>query len=459
MKCSAQRREVEARSIIMSWPHYYRNVDRLLIWSLPLWTAARVLLGFTPPSFVAICAPLGVMVAHRIATWRRPDYWQLTAPRLGLCLSAAGWGVCGAVFGAISVAIDAAFRLPSLKPVPGPWCVGVVDYEVRCNKRGEGRRIIGRMLYPTSAHQDCAGYIAMQDRHKLTRAFIQNAAPRELRPYLPRWILGHWAAIGIRAKYGATPALPSAADTPSGDGKLPVIVFSHGLTATRETSSSMALSLAAAGALVLLVEHTDRSSSLARFVEADPSTGAPSALPYDASVMDLGYEPATEAYKEARRAQTLIRATNVEDTLEFLEAIEEGSVLSGGARGTHVRMDGLADAQVETLLSTLRGRLAIDRLVLGGHSFGGATALTVCADRVAAQHGAGAVAAQHGADVAGARDECSSDRIRPARIGACFALDPAVDWMPRRVWTATGYDGVFNDTRCASGGREAATCL
>jgi platelet-activating factor acetylhydrolase len=221
----------------------------------------------------------------------------------------------------------------------------------------------------------------------------------------------------------------------------------------------MALSLAAAGALVLLVEHTDRSSSLARFVEADPSTGAPSALPYDASVMDLGYEPATEAYKEARRAQTLIRATNVEDTLGFLEAIEEGSVQSGGARGTHVRMDGLADAQVETLLSTLRGRLAIDRLVLGGHSFGGATALTVCADRVAAQHGAGAVAAQHGADVAGARDERSSDRIRSAQIGACFALDPAVDWMPRRVWTATGYDGVFNDTRCASGGREAATCL
>ena len=73
------------------------------------------MLGFTPPSFVAMCAPLGVLVAHRIATWRRPDFWQLTAPRLGLCLSAAGWGVCGAVFGAISVAIDAAFRLPSLK--------------------------------------------------------------------------------------------------------------------------------------------------------------------------------------------------------------------------------------------------------------------------------------------------------------------------------------------------------
>jgi hypothetical protein len=59
-------------------------------------------------------------------------------------------------------------------------------------------------------------------------------------------------------------------------------VFSHGLTATRETSSSLALSLAAAGAVVVCVEHSDGSSSLARFKDADD--GTPVTLHYDNEV-------------------------------------------------------------------------------------------------------------------------------------------------------------------------------
>ena len=55
-------------------------------------------------------------------------------------------------------------------------------------------------------------------------------------------------------------------DSPARLAALPVVVFSHGLTASRETSQSLALSLAANGALVVLIEHTDRSGALARLL-------------------------------------------------------------------------------------------------------------------------------------------------------------------------------------------------
>ena len=72
-------------------------------------------------------------------------------------------------------------------------------------------------------------------------------------------------------------------------------------------------------------------------------------------------------------------------------------------------------------LGALRGRLALDRVAIGGHSFGGAAALTTAAKHLR---------------------EPAQDAVR---LGACFALDPAVDWVPRVCWEAIGYDGHDND--------------
>ena len=86
-------------------------------------------------------------------------------------------------------------------------------------------------------------------------------------------------------------------------------------------------------------------------------------------------------------------------------------------------------------LSAAGGRLALNgRLCVGGHSFGGCTALALAADALL----------EPGAE--------------PLQLGACFTLDPAVDWVPRRLWGAVGFDGVVNDANRSEGALSLARC-
>ena len=252
----------------------------------------------------------------------------------------------GLSLGLFGIAVGALFPLPSITGLPGRFGVGFVDYEFadKCNgtlpaedaneamEATEGtegadsrrelyrrrRPLIGRVFYPTAPHTKTAGYL-YQDSWELTRCFFMNGTPPALKRWIPSFLLSHWANIRLPISRGAmpstsptsptspTPSMPSVFSTPLGgggggrkrgvgrqggpgkpdskpttDGRFPVVVFSHGLTATRETSSSLALSLAAAGAVVVCVEHSDGSSSLARFKDADD--GTPVTLHYDNEV-------------------------------------------------------------------------------------------------------------------------------------------------------------------------------
>ena len=457
-----------------------RVADSLFVWSLPIWSLGCVL-HTSPSQLLALGVPLGIVGLHRLVTAGRPNYWQLIPSTFGWCAAFVSLSTSSSLLGVLGIAVNIIFPMPRLEPRKGRYSVGVVDYEVAVSD--DAPPIIGRMFYPASAqHTASTPYIAFRDRHGLTRKFMTVAAPPFLRKLLPERILNHWAAMRIEAMYAAELAADGRGDdgaqsagttttttTTTTAARLPVILFSHGLTASRETSSSLAMSLAAtSGAVVLLAEHTDASSSLARFADG-------SVVEYDHRIFELGAEPATDAYREARRAQTASRAAELEAALAFVAALHSGEAHSGDAhrgggeqgggsssssssrvtRSSGRRRVGIGrvslgggDVSAEQsarLLSSFRGRLAIGHVAVGGHSFGGAAALCLAAEHY------------HPAAAPPSRPPSSRPPEHAAvRVGACFVLDPAVDWTPTRTWVAIGYDGVYNDTHRKSATAAAA---
>ena len=363
------------------------------------------LLAMGAPPAAIIVPPL----IHSVSTIRGLR-WQLRPIYVAYGAALLGWEVTGFLLAVFGLAVGWLIPPPVVVGLQGLYSVGFVEYEVQ---QQEEPPAIGRMFYPArEQHRETAPYMAMGDRHKLSRAFLKIGAPDELKPLLPSFLLQHWVSMPIPAKRAAEPWVP-----PPEEPALPVIVFSHGLTASRETSTSLALSLAAAGALVLLVEHTDRSSSRARF--SDGGT-----IEYDGSVSALGSNPETAAYKAARRAQADIRVADLERTLAFLVHINRAGpeARNDAVASQKIKLDRVASAA--SLLDPFRDRLALDSLALGGHSFGGCATLALAAKMLAHQ--------PQGAP--GAIDPCISLR-------ACFTLDPAVEWVPEKYWKEIGYAG------------------
>ena len=169
---------------------------------------------------------LSAALAPRFACLAR---WQLAPSYAAGCAAAAGWWATACGLLASSAMARLLVPLPDPRGLPGPHPIGVADFEAS----DRGKRAIGRLLYPAAhKHTSVSRYMALPAAG-LSRAFIAIASPPPLRPYLPAWVLDHWNAVTIPAQRAAQPApLPS----------LPVVVFSHGLTASRETSQSLALS-------------------------------------------------------------------------------------------------------------------------------------------------------------------------------------------------------------------------
>ena len=217
----------------------------------------------------------GSLVLHFFVTGAFFDglRWQLLPTYAGVAAYYFGLQWLSIFLALTGLILDLVFSLPVVKFVPGPHSVGFIHYESKMDSASSSFPAIGTIFYPAQhRHQIEFPYIFLGDRHKLTRAFVKlwPSLP------LPSWILSHWRHVRCPMAMGVVPL----------DAKMPVVVFSHGLSSTREMSTSLALSLASNGALVVMVEHTDGSSALARF--ADGTT-----VDYDHSVAPLGSDPST----------------------------------------------------------------------------------------------------------------------------------------------------------------------
>ena len=313
--------------------------------------------------------------------------WQLIPIYTAFIAYVLGAQWCSISLGLIGLLLEIVFRLPVVKFIAGPHSVGCVHYE---RKTGSSSSLpaIGAIFYPAQhPHSSSSPYFFLGDRHKLTRKLVKIWG--SLLP-LPSWILSHWAHVNC----------PVAMGVAALEEKMPVVVFCHGLAASREMYTSLALSVASNGALVLMVEHTDGSCVSARFA--------------DGSTLDLKsfVFADTDIEISTRQEQNRVRVSNLTDALNLLCDLNDGSL--------HVSEVMVGDKSEAGDCPCFTGRLQMDNLSLGGHSFGGATVLGFT-----------------GLLPTSGDPAFTSIRAR-IHVGACFLLDPALDWVPREARLAVG---------------------
>ncbi|KAJ9591914.1 hypothetical protein L9F63_001516, partial [Diploptera punctata] len=160
--------------------------------------------------------------------------------------------------------------------------------------------------------------------------------------------------------YSGTLYIPAVkhADIRKEGGKLPVIVLSHGLGATRFSYSCICLELASHGFLVVAVEHRDKSSattfyykSIDRFTNSSPSW-----LNFKVTRFGSGH------FSTRKKTEILRRVEECKKVVDLIEKLNKGepvkNILSSNFK-----------------LSQFKGRLNMTTITMMGHSFGGATAL------------------------------------------------------------------------------------
>ena len=120
--------------------------------------------------------------------------------------------------------------------------------------------------------------------------------------------------------------------------------------------------MAKRGSIVVLMEHTDGSSSLARFFDG-------SVVEYNRDVLAL-FEKDEEQYRDARRKQTTVRAQNISAAVGMLLQI------NSSGRSSMAFVDTASTDVRDSILDAFQGKLRLHKIAVGGHSFGGAAAIT-----------------------------------------------------------------------------------
>ena len=215
--------------------------------------------GAVPPStelFTSIFLLFGV--CHGCERLR----WQMAPLVLGYVCFWFSYVTFSAIFCLVGVVLCHYMPLPkSITPIKGAFDVGYFDYEYRSdtNERSGGTAI-GRLFYPTlETTRRCRFLWSSKQAYffhgstSLLRALVKIfSADIPLLSKVP-FLLDYWALVTVPIKRFATPLF----STSSAPASLPVVIFSHGLSASRELNTSLCLDLASMGFFVFAVEHTD----------------------------------------------------------------------------------------------------------------------------------------------------------------------------------------------------------
>ena len=113
-----------------------------------------------------------------------------------------------------------------------------------------------RMLYPTNDGGGTVPYLDPNHASDICAELMKAAAPGLLKRL--GFMLHTWRLARLGARRNAQPLRRAQG------GRLPLAVFSHGLTGSSEVYSFQALSLAAEGFVVLMITHTDGSAALVK---------------------------------------------------------------------------------------------------------------------------------------------------------------------------------------------------
>ena len=233
-----------------------------------------------------------------------------------------------------------------------------------------------RLLYPTLDPVQSLPYFNIDTAKDVCEALMKVGAPPPLNRL--NWMLDTWQLSRIQARRNARliPQHQTKTTNKEKDSEncntLPAVVFSHGLTGIASLYSYQCISLASSGKLVFMVNHTDGSA-----IGMKRHDGV--YVHYALSVGALERENLVE-YVRARRKQADHRSAEL---LAVTKAI--------------VKLNAKNIPELEEIGISFQKR--IQNIAVGGHSFGGATAVTTATRN-------------------------------PELFSCVFAHDPALDWMP-----------------------------
>lgn len=160
----------------------------------------------------------------------------------------------------------------------------------------------------------------------------------------------------------------SSSETLTGSGdKWPLVIFSHGLAGGRYTYSDYCGRLAAQGMVVLALEHRDGSGPFV--MPVDEETGKPTAKLY-LQANELDWEDGTPEGKLPLRVDQLRFRIR-----EIYEAFASFKDIVRGNRGDTVSMDKFSE------WDSFKDKVDCSKVLLTGHSFGGATSLSLLANQ------------------------------------------------------------------------------
>ncbi|KAI8468599.1 MAG: platelet-activating factor acetylhydrolase, isoform II-domain-containing protein [Monoraphidium minutum] len=239
-------------------------------------------------------------------------------------------------------------------PPTGPFAVGCRDFTWRLGTAPADatNNLAGRLFYPAAPGAKGGGRATWIKHWMYAKGYVQFAffSARSLKWRMTKAALQAtvWAAgAGIRlpVSYDAPPAPPRP-------DPFPLVVFSPGAAANRNTYSSVCAELASRGCFVAAVEHADGSSGAAQLADGSWRLFA-----------GLGTGPVLEAKCDYRAAEVLT-------AVRLLRAVNEGSAPEGAfwVSGCDASGGGL---------DVFKGAMDLSKLTIAGHSCGGATAALV----------------------------------------------------------------------------------
>ncbi|KAG8711424.1 hypothetical protein FRC08_015913 [Ceratobasidium sp. 394] len=191
------------------------------------------------------------------------------------------------------------------------------------------------------------------------------------------WLL--WPFVYLLARfiklpaYGDAPLEPSKASEADqssassetlvgSNGKWPLVIFSHGLAGGRYTYSDYCGRLASQGMVVLAIEHRDGSGPMVTPI--DEETGKPAPKLYiQAKELSWDNEPTTNL--PIRKDQLVFRIREIYEAFASFKSIVDGNQGTTVSIGSFNHWD------------SLKGQVDYSKVFLTGHSFGGATSLSL----------------------------------------------------------------------------------
>ncbi|KAJ3185526.1 Platelet-activating factor acetylhydrolase [Geranomyces variabilis] len=249
---------------------------------------------------------------------------------------------------------------PTLPSYLGPFPVGVYDVETPADPATGAKGVLVRLYYPTT---------------------IKDANTRSHAKWLPNgtfYSRGYGsfsklpAAVSLGVFYPVlspikTPAFLNADLRPADEilpQKLPTVVFAHGLGGMRTTYSAWCGNLASQGMLVIATEFRDGSASVA--AKDNYASSVPYLVPSEKNLPSD--QSADEYLLNLRRGQVELKTGEIKEVVTLLRDLNAGKEVRN--------LMASKDKRVPAFASAIKGRVDFDNLVMAGHSFGAATALT-----------------------------------------------------------------------------------